>query len=134
VVTEPGVALSDDPESVLGPDAAYFTDVSKFEDLHPKWVDVPPVLVVEVSSPNDRPGRVNAKIQEYLTNGVKIVWQVDYEEQNVSVHRPNRSMEVIKKDGELTGGDDLPGLSIKVAELFKLPGDRTATTSPTPPA
>lgn len=131
VVTESGVVLGDDSDSVFGPDAAYFTDVNKFEDLHPKWTDVPPVLVVEVSSPNDRPGRVNAKIQDYLANGVKIVWQVDYEEQNVSVHRPNRSVEVIKKDGELTGGDDLPGLSIKVADIFKLPGDRAAVpTSP----
>jgi hypothetical protein len=44
-------------------------------------------------------------------------------------------MEVVGDDGELTGGDDLPGLSIKVADLFKLPGDRAApaTAPPHPP-
>jgi Uma2 family endonuclease len=125
-----GVALSTKPDSVLGPDVAYFTDVNKFEDLHPKWGDVPPVLVVEISSPSDRPGRMNAKIQEYLRSGVKVVWQVDYEERNVTVHRPNRGMEVINEDGELTGGDDLPGLSLKVADLFKLPGDRSVPPAP----
>jgi Uma2 family endonuclease len=129
-----GVVLGENPDTVVGPDVAYFTDVNKFEDLHPKWGDVPPVLAVEVSSPADRPGRINAKIREYLANGVKIVWQVDYEERNVTVHRPNRIMEVIKEDGELTGGDDLPGLSIKVADIFKLPGERTAPPSPQPPA
>jgi len=62
---------------------------------------------------------VNAKVREYLTNGVKVVWQVDYEDRNVTVHRPNQIMEIIKEDGELTGGDDLPGLLIKVADIFK---------------
>lgn len=128
-----GVALGDKPESVLGPDIAYFTDVNRFEDLHPKWCDVPPVLAVEISSPSDRPGRTNAKIREYLANGVKVVWQVDYEERNVTVYRPNRNLEVIGEDGELTGGDDLPGLSVRVADLFKLPGDRAAAPSTSPP-
>lgn len=128
-----GVVLGDDPESVVGPDVAYFTDVNKFEDLHPKWGDIPPVLAVEVSSPNDRPGRTNVKIREYLTNGVKIVWQVDYEERNVTVYRPKQDMEVISESGELTGGDDLPGLSIKVADIFKLPGDRPIEPPAPPP-
>ncbi|MBN9119431.1 MAG: Uma2 family endonuclease [Planctomycetes bacterium] len=133
VTNDSGIALGEDPDTVLGPDIAYSTDVSKFEDMHPKWGDVPPVLAVEISSPSDRPGRMNAKIQEYLTNGVKVVWQVDYEERNVTVHRPNRSMEVVKEDGELTGGDDLPGLTIKVADIFRLPGERAAP-APEPPA
>jgi Uma2 family endonuclease len=130
IINDSGIVLGGKPESVLGPDIAYFATSDKFEDIHPKWGEIPPVLVVEVASPNDRPGRTNAKIQDYLTNGVKVVWQVDYEERNVTVHRPNRSMEVVKEDGELAGGDDLPGLSIKVAELFKLSGDQPAT----PPA
>jgi len=123
VVTESGLVLEEDPGTVVGPDVAYYTDVNRFTDMHPKWDDVPPVLVVEVSSPNDRPGKINAKIQEYLTNGVKIVWQVDYEERNVTIHRPNRGMEVVAESGVLLG-DELPGLSIKVADIFKLPGDR----------
>jgi Uma2 family endonuclease len=132
VSNDSGIVIAEDPDSVLGPDVAYFTDANKLEDLHPKWGDVPPVLAVEVSSPNDRPGRMNAKIQEYLTNGVKVVWQVDYEERNVTVYRPGKNLQVIKEDGELTGGDDLPGLSIKVADIFKLPGDRQPPAPPAP--
>ncbi|MGL4549693.1 MAG: Uma2 family endonuclease [Gemmataceae bacterium] len=129
-INDSGIALGSKPNSVLGPDVAYFAAREKFEDIHPKWGDLPPVLVVEVSSPNDRPGRVNAKIQEYLTHGVKVVWQVDYEERNVTVYRPNRGMEVIKSDGELTGGDDLPGLTIKVADLFTLSGNVPPASPP----
>ena len=133
VSNDSGIAIGDDPDSVLGPDVAYFTDANKFEDMHPKWGEVPPVLAVEISSPNDRPGRMNAKIQEYLTNGVKVVWQVDYEERNVTVYRPNKTMEVVRESDELTGGDDLPGLVIKVADIFKLPGDRHPPPPTSPP-
>lgn len=134
VITESGVVLRENPATVVGPDVAYFDDVNTFEDLHPKWGDVPPVLAVEVWSPTDRPGRTNAKIREYLGSGVKIVWQVDYEERTVTVYRPKQEMEVIDASGELTGGDDLPGLSIKVADIFKLPGERPAAPAPQPPA
>ncbi|MBP3956966.1 Uma2 family endonuclease [Gemmata sp. G18] len=133
VVTASGVILARNPATVLGPDVAYFTDANKFEDMHPKWGEVPPVLAVEISSPNDRPGRMNAKIQEYLTNGVKVVWQIDYEERNVTVYRPNKTMEVVRESDELTGGDDLPGLVIKVADIFKLPGDRHPPPPTSPP-
>lgn len=132
--TETGVALGESPDSIVGPDVAFYNDANTFDDLHPKWGDTPPVLAVEVSSPSDRPGRTNAKIQDYLKHGVKIVWQVDYEERNVTVYRPNQNMEVVPESGELTGGDDLPGLLVKVADIFKLPGERTAAAQPQPSA
>jgi Uma2 family endonuclease len=125
VVTESGVVLNEEPATVVGPDIAYYTDVDKFDDLHPKWGDVPPVLVAEIRSPNDKPNALIAKIGEYLKSGVKIVWLVDYEERDISIHRPNTNPIVLKGDQELTGGDELPGFSCKVADLFKLPGDRS---------
>jgi Uma2 family endonuclease len=138
VVTESGLVLEEEPDTVVGPDVGFYADTNVFGELDPKWAEVAPILVVEVSSPSDRPGRMNAKIQEYLANGVKVVWQVDFEERNVTVHRPNRSMEVVPESGELLGGDDLPGLTIKVSDAFKLPGGRSPvrppqTPSPAPP-
>jgi Uma2 family endonuclease len=87
-----------------------------------------------VWSPNDRPGATNAKIREYLASGVKFVWLVEHEERCVTVYRPKQDMEVIGESGELTGGDDLPGLVIRVADIFKLPRERGAAPPPPPPA
>jgi Uma2 family endonuclease len=136
VTNDSGVVLGKKADSVVGPDVAYFTDAQKFDDLPPKWAEVPPVLVVEVLSPNDEPSEVNEKIELYLKNGVKVLWLVDFARRKVTIYRPDKTLTVIKEDGELTGGDDLPGLTIKVADIFKLPGDRTAPppTSPSPPA
>jgi Uma2 family endonuclease len=135
VTNDSGIILGKKPESVVGPDVAYFIDVEKFEDLHPKWAEVPPVLVVEVLSPNDEPSEVNEKIEAYLKNSVKVVWLVDYARRKVTIYRPEKTLTVVKEDGELTGGDDLPGLTIKVADIFKLTGDRQppASASPTSP-
>ncbi|AWM36337.1 hypothetical protein GobsT_58720 [Gemmata obscuriglobus] len=134
VVLASGVILAQNPVTVIGPDVAYFTDVNRFEDLPPKWGDVPPVLAVEVSSPSDNTGTTNEKVRACLANGVKVVWQVDYEERNVTVYRPNKVMEVVRESGELTGGDDLPGLVIQVADIFKLPGGRNPPPPTSPPA
>lgn len=132
VGNDSGVVLGKKPDSVVGPDVAYFVGVDKFEDLHPKWAETPPVLVVEVLSPNDEPSEVNEKIETYLKNGVKVLWLVDYARRKVTVYRPDKTLTVAKEDGELTGGDDLPGLTIKIADIFKLPGDRPEAIPPAP--
>jgi Uma2 family endonuclease len=96
---------------------------------------VPPLLVAEVRSPNDRPNSLIAKIRDYLRNGVKLVWLVDYEERTVAVFRPNLTPDVFTETQELTGGDELPDFTCKVADFFRLPGDRPAPQSqPQPPA
>jgi Uma2 family endonuclease len=134
VTNDSGVVLGSAPDSVVGPDVAYFVGVDRFDDLHPKWVESPPVLVVEVLSPNDEPSEVNEKIEVYLKSGVKVLCLVDYARRKVTVYRPDKTLTVVKEDGELTGGDDLPGLSIRVADIFKLPGERPAPPPAPPPA
>jgi Uma2 family endonuclease len=118
-----GVVLEEDVGTVVGPDVAYYTDANRFADVHPKWGEVPPILAVEVQSPNDKPNKVIAKVRDYLTFGVKVVWLVDYEEQTVSVFRPNSNPDVIPASGELTGGSDLPGLLLRVSDFFLTPGE-----------
>src|SRR5262249_44511931 len=85
-----GVILERDPDTVRGPDVALYEDAQSFEELHPKYGETPPVLAVEVLSPNDRANRVNRKITDYLKNGVALLWVVDPESRTVTVYRPDR--------------------------------------------
>jgi Uma2 family endonuclease len=121
-----GVILEHDPDTVRGPDVALYEDAEKFVDLHPKYGEVPPVLAVEVLSPNDRWSRVTLKITDYLKNGVALVWLIDPQNRDVTVHRRDREPYVVEAAQELTGEDVLPDFRCKVADLFYLPGDLPA--------
>lgn len=49
---------------------------------------VPPFLVVEILSPEDRLVRLQPKIAEYLRHGVEWVWVVDPDERRALVYTP----------------------------------------------
>jgi Uma2 family endonuclease len=119
-----GVILERDPDTVRGPDVAVYDDAEHFEDLHPKYGEVPPLLAVEVLSPNDTARRFLPKITDFLRNGVAIVWVVNPDLHNVTVYTKSNGPEVFEGTQILTGGDVLPGLKCKVADFFRLPGDK----------
>ncbi|MBI1914978.1 MAG: Uma2 family endonuclease [Planctomycetes bacterium] len=126
-----GVILERDPDTVRGPDVALYEDARSFEELHPKYGEIPPRLAVEVMSPSDRIGRVMDKVSDYLRNGVALVWLVDPDMRNVTVCRPDRPPEVVKADQELLAEDVLPGFRCRVSEFFFVPGQPAAPPSGT---
>jgi len=117
-----GVILERDPDTVRGPDVAVYEDAGSFDELHPKYDEVPPVLAVEVLSPNDRPNKVVRKIGDYLRNGVKLVWLIDPDDRTVTVFAPDRTQVTVGPDDELSGEAVLPGFACRVADLFFVPG------------
>lgn len=123
-----GVVLFDDPGTVVGPDVAFRTDVPTYADMPERWGDTLPILAVEVLSPTDRWSRIQTKIQDYLEAGVPLVWLADPDEKSITVYRPKKRVEVFQGDQQITGGDELPGFTCKVADLFAVPGE------PRPPA
>jgi Uma2 family endonuclease len=122
-INDSGVILERDPDMVRGPDVALYEDAERFVDLHPKYGEVPPLLAVEVLSPNDRADRVMEKITDVLRNGVALVWVVDPERRTVTVYTPHNGPQVFAETQTLTGGEVLPGLKCKVADFFRLPSD-----------
>jgi Uma2 family endonuclease len=127
-----GVVLEETPGTVVGPDVAYFVDanINAYDEVEPKWAEVPPVLAVEVLSPSDKMSQVNEKIADYLKAGVKMVWLADPELKTVTVYRPDRIHVVLKAGGELAGGDELPGFTCRVGTFFQLPGEYPAQQPP----
>lgn len=114
-----GVILRRDPDTLVGPDAAYFSAAKA--PTH--WGDVAPVLAVEVLSPNDRPGRVNAKVRQYLDAGTRVVWLIDSDDRTVAVYRPGRDFQILKRDEILSGEPELPEFQCVVSHLFLQPGE-----------
>src|SRR5206468_8692837 len=119
-----GVILSRDPDTVRGPDIAYYEDANTIAEVHPKYGEVPPRLAVEVLSSTDRYTRITEKVNDYLNGGVEVVWLIEPELRAVTVCRAGRQPQVLKEAEELTGEDVLPGFRCRVGDLFLLPGEK----------
>src|SRR5262249_29535911 len=83
-----GVIVERAPDTVRGPDVAYWSRERLPSPPRQGYPDVAPDLVVEVLSPNDLFLRVMRKVQEYLRAGVRLVWVVVPEDRSVSVLAP----------------------------------------------
>jgi len=118
-----GVILERDPDTVRGPDIAYFDDARTFDEIQPGYGETPPRLAVEVLSPDNRADRITRKITDYLRNGVDVVWLVDPEIQVVTIYRRDKGPEVVEAHQEITAEGVLPGFRCPLAEFFLLPGE-----------
>ena len=68
----------------------------------------PPLLWIEILSPEDRPVRINRKIQAVLEFGVPYVWIIDPQTLESALHTPGKCTSL--DDGVLT----IPGTDIVV--------------------
>jgi len=73
----------------------------------------PPLLCIEILSPEDTVLRTNLRIQEYLDFGVPVVWLIDPTQHRVWIYRKNGHEEA-------TGSVKLDGTDIEVpfSEIF----------------
>jgi Uma2 family endonuclease len=120
VTVESGLPTETDPDTVRGPDVAYWSFERLPADQVPEgYPEVAADLVVEVLSPSDSRRRMAEKIREYFAAGVRLVWVADPDDRTVTVYtRPGDGI-VLWSDATLTGGDVLPSFSCPVASLFE---------------
>lgn len=121
-----GVILGRDPDTIRGPDVMLYDDETTADEIvsDDSYLETPPVLAVEILSPSNRYSQIVKKVNQYLAAGVQLVWVIDPPVREVTAYRSDSEPEFLVADGELTGGDALPGLSFKVAELFRKPGEK----------
>ncbi len=114
---ETGFTLSHDPDTVHAPDVAF---VSKIRRPAPRmgFVELAPDLVVEVVSPSDAPDEIQAKVEDYLDAGVKLVWLVYPRTQSVTVYRSLTDARILRAPAALTADEMLPAFSLPVAHIF----------------
>lgn len=112
------------PGLVRIPDVSFVSKAKlKSANIRPggKLEPLVPELAIEVLSPGNTKQEMDAKLVDYFTAGVQLVWYVDPRISQVTVYRGVETSQVLKPPAELTGDPVLPGLSISVAELFAPP-------------
>ena len=120
VVSEVGFKLASNPDTVRGPDIAFLRR-DRVAIARPRgFVDGAPDLAVEVLSPEDRPGEMRRKINEYLTRGASIVVIADPETKIVDVHRQNLPVtRLTDADAVLDLDSVIPGFRCTLKEIFE---------------
>jgi Uma2 family endonuclease len=114
-----GFVLSNDPDTVREPDAA-FVSRERFDAVGPtdKYWPGAPDLVVEVISPNDSYGDVDAKVAEWLAAGTRLVIVVNPRWYTALLHGPGMAVRALTIEDTLDGGDVLPGWRLPMTRLF----------------
>jgi Uma2 family endonuclease len=117
-----GVVVGRNPDTVRGPDVLFFEDATSAEEVEEKYGTTPPVLAVEVLSPNDTYSRVRDRVKEQVRFGTLLVWVLDPDARNVTVHYPDGSDRNVRENEELSGKDAPTDFRCRVTDFFSLPG------------
>ena len=109
-----------DLETGVGIDVAVVSaEHAAAQDEEDKYIQGPPLLVVEILSSSDRVEEVHAKVTDYREAGVPVVWIVDPFFETVNVHQPDGSSRLHQKDDDISGDPQLPGLQVITSKLFR---------------
>jgi Uma2 family endonuclease len=117
--SETGYQITSNPDTVLGPDLSFISQqrLEEIGEVKGYW-QVPPDLAVEVSSPGDRPGKVNKKIARWFSFGTKQVWIVDQKHSTVTVYRSPSDTTTFSGSDYLESPDLFPGFRISLDRIF----------------
>lgn len=93
------------------PDAAWIR-MEKWDALTPqqrkKFLPLCPDFAVELVSDSDDVEDTQAKMREYLANGLKLGWLINPQDKQVEIYRVGREVEVLQSPVSLSGEDILP--------------------------
>ncbi len=107
--------------STRSPDVAWVR-LERWEALTPeqqrRFVPLCPDFAIELKSPSDDLADLQAKLQEYLENGLHLGWLIDPEQQRVEIYRPHQAVESLTHPKTLSDEALLPGFVLDLSEIF----------------
>jgi Uma2 family endonuclease len=118
LAAETGFKLQTNPDTVRAPDVGFVVKERVPPQPATGFADLAPDLVVEVLSPEDRPGEVLAKLADWLSAGTRLVWVVDPVRRVARVYRQDGSESIVTADGALAGEDVLPGFACPLESIL----------------
>ncbi|MGL6096173.1 MAG: Uma2 family endonuclease [Fimbriiglobus sp.] len=122
-----------DAKAVRKPDVSVIRLGRLPNDRPPRGViSIPPDLAVEVTSPNETVGELDAKVGDYLSAGVAAVWVLNPDTRSVHVYAPDGTARRLTIADELFGDPVIPGFRVAVADLFPFPPEPADPTGETP--
>lgn len=107
------------PEQVRKPDVSFVRRGRWPGDVLPKTAStIPPDMMTEVVSPNEKVFELNGKLSDFRKAGVPLIWVVYTEQRTITVYRDAKLAGELTDADELTGDPVLPGFRVRVSDLF----------------
>jgi len=107
--------------AAMAPDAAWVANekLAKLsKEQRRRFLRIVPDFVAEVMSPSDRLPAAQAKMAEWMANGVSLGWLIDGDKETVYVYRSGQSMEALKNIETLIADDPLEGFAIQLGDVW----------------
>jgi len=83
-----------------------------------RFLPLCPDFVIELVSESDDLADTQAKMREYIANGLQLGWLINPKSQQVEIYRPNQEIEVLQSPANLSGEDVLPGFILDLQPIF----------------
>jgi Uma2 family endonuclease len=115
---ETGFRLSRDPDTVRAPDVAYVGPDRLDRARVRAFPELAPDLVVEVVSPYDTASEIQAKVEEWLRAGTRIVWVLYPATRSGMAYGADGTVRLLHADDTLDGEPVLPGFTCRIGDLF----------------
>jgi Uma2 family endonuclease len=84
-----------------------------------KFPPIAPDFVLELMSPTDSLRETQGKMQEYMSNGVKLGWLINRKLRQVEIYRLGKPVEVLENPTEISGEDILPGFTLDLEIIWQ---------------
>jgi Uma2 family endonuclease len=83
-----------------------------------RFPPIAPDFVLELMSPTDTLQETQAKMREYIKNGVKLGWLLDSETKRVEIYRSSEDVEILDAPKTLSGEDVLPEFTLNLDSIW----------------
>jgi Uma2 family endonuclease len=107
--------------ALRSPDAAWVT-LTRWNQLTLEqkrgFVPLAPDFVAELRSWSDNREDLQAKMEEYLANGVRLGWLIDPIDREVDIYRIGKNKETLSNPTQLLGEEVLPGFILSLSGIF----------------
>lgn len=104
------------------PDVAWIAN-DRWSALMPddqeRFPPIAPDFVIELRSRTDDIEDLEAKMQEYMENGVRLGWLIDPITRQVKIYRQEQPVEALQNPTALSGETVLPGFVLDLSRIFR---------------
>lgn len=115
---ETGFTLERAPDTVRAPDVAFISAARLLPRDTRGYAEIAPDLVVEVLSPDSRPGELLEKVGDWLNAGCRLAWVVDPIRRSGQVYRADGSVAVLGEHDAFDGEEVIPGFRAELSALL----------------